>query len=91
MTFVYRYTLSYYKVPPSDWSTDLLELLVREAVELDDELAVRGGDLGAGVDDLDDVQLLPQAHLRAHLPAQELDVLHLGSHTHNLLVRLHYH
>lgn len=55
----------------------LLELLVRQAVELDDKLAVGGGDLGAGVDDLDDVQLLPQAHLSAHLPTQVLDVLHL--------------
>lgn len=56
----------------------LLELLVRQAVELYDELAVGGRDLGAGVDDLDDVQLLPQAHLSAHLPTQVLDVLHLS-------------
>ena len=60
---------------------DLLELLVRQTVELDDELAVRGGDLGARVDDLDDVQLLPQAHLHTHLPAEELNVLHLDGHT----------
>lgn len=60
----------------------LLELLVRQAVELDDELAVSRGDLGAGVDDLDDVQLLPQAHLSAHLPTQVLDVLHLAGCRH---------
>lgn len=62
-------------------ATHLLELLVRQAVELDDELAVGGGDLGAGVDDLDDVQLLPQAHFGAHPAAQVLDVLHLEART----------
>lgn len=60
-------------------SAHLLEFLVRETVELYDELAVGGRDLGTGVDDLDDVQLLSQAHLRADLPAQVLDVLHLGN------------
>lgn len=55
----------------------LFEFLVGETVELDDELAVSGGDLSAGVDDLDDVQLLSQTHLSADLPAQVLDILHL--------------
>lgn len=59
----------------------LLELLVCETVELYDELAVGGRDLSAGVDDLDDVQLLPQAHLCADLPTQVLDVLHLEGET----------
>lgn len=55
----------------------LFEFLISQTVELYDELAVSGGDLSTGVDDLDDVQLLPQAHLCAHLPTQVLDVLHL--------------
>lgn len=56
----------------------LFELLIGEAVELDDELAVSGRDLSTGVNDLDDVELLSQAHLCADLPAQVLDVLHLA-------------
>lgn len=59
----------------------LLEFLVGETVELDDELAVGGRDLSTGVDDLDDVQLLSQAHLCAHLPTQVLNVLHLEQET----------
>lgn len=59
----------------------LFEFLVGQTVELDDELAVGGRDLSAGVDDLDDVELLPQAHLCADLPTQVLDVLHLGGET----------
>lgn len=55
----------------------LFQLLVSETVELDDELAVSGRDLGTGIDDLDDVQLFSQAHLCAHFPTQVLDVLHL--------------
>lgn len=55
----------------------LFELLIGETVELDDELAVSGRDLSTGVNDLDDVELLSQAHLCADLPAQILNVLHL--------------
>ena len=62
-------------------SAHLFELLVRETVELDDELAVGGRDLSTWVDDLDDVQLLPEAHLCADLPTQVLDVLHLEEET----------
>lgn len=62
-------------------TTHLFEFLVGQTVELDDELAVGGRDLSAGVDDLDDVELLPQAHLCADLPTQVLDVLHLGGET----------
>lgn len=61
--------------------TNLLEFLIGETVELNDELAVGGRDLSAGVDDLDDVQLLSQAHLCADLPTQVLDVLHLEVET----------
>lgn len=59
------------------WTTHLLEFLVSETVELYDELAVGGRDLSTGVDDLDDVQLLSQAHLCADLATQVLNVLHL--------------
>lgn len=55
----------------------LFEFLIGETVELDDELAVRGRDLSAGVDYLDDIQLLSQTHLCADLPTQVFDVLHL--------------
>lgn len=55
----------------------LLEFLISETVELNDELAVRGGDLSTGVDDLNDVQLLSQAHFCADLTTQVLDVFHL--------------
>lgn len=58
-------------------TTHLLEFLVGETVELYDELAVGGRDLSAGVDNLDDVQLLPQAHLCTDLSTQVLNVLHL--------------
>lgn len=59
----------------------LFELLVRQTVEFYDELTVSGRDLSTRVDDLDDVQLLPQAHLCADLPTQVLDVLHLKVQT----------
>lgn len=62
-------------------TTHLLEFLICETVELYDELAIRGRDLSTGVDDLDDVQLLSQAHLCAHLPTQVLNVLHLEGET----------
>lgn len=62
-------------------TTHLFELLISKTVELDDELAVGGRDLSTGVNDLDDVQLLPQAHLRADLPTQILNVLHLKTGT----------
>lgn len=58
-------------------TTHLFEFLISETVELYDELAVSGRDLSTRVDDLDDVQLLPQAHLCADLPTQVLNVLHL--------------
>lgn len=62
-------------------TTHLLEFLISETVELYDELTVGGRDLSTGVNDLDDVQLLPQAHLCADLPTQVLDVLHLKTET----------
>lgn len=62
-------------------TTHLFELLVSETVELYDELAVCGRDLSTRVDDLDDIQLLPQTHLRADLPTQVLNVLNLQAQT----------
>lgn len=62
-------------------TTHLFEFLISETVELDDELTVGGRDLSTGIDDLDDVQLLPQAHLCADLPTQILNVLHLKVET----------
>lgn len=62
-------------------TTHLLEFLVGETVELYDELTVSGRDLSAGVDNLDDVQLLPQAHLCTDLSTQVLNVLHLAVET----------
>lgn len=62
-------------------TTYLLELLIGETVELYDEFAVSGRDLSTGVDDLDDVQLLPQTHLCADFSAQVLNILHLEEDT----------
>lgn len=64
------------------FTTHLFKLLVCETVEFYDEFAVCGRDLSAGVDDLDDVQLLSQTHLCADLPTQVLNVLNLEEETH---------
>lgn len=55
----------------------LLELLVCEAVQLDDELAVCRKNLCARVDYFYDVKLLSKSHLCAHFSTQIFNIFHL--------------
>lgn len=71
----------YVKAESFSIATHLFELLVGETVEFYDEFTIGGRDLSTGVDDLDDVQLLSQAHLCADLATQVLNVLHLDVET----------